>query len=138
MASLIALSIKGKDGKYQNFTVAVNDETNKFGQNVSMYREQTKEEREAKKPKEYIGNGKVFWTDGKITKADKREQDNEVTASQEPENDLPFWPAASPYNWNARSQSIGELIRLFKQPVNSGLHIQPLRLSLIRPYRFGP
>ena len=31
-----------------------------------MYEEQTKEQREAKAPKRvYIGNGKIFWTDGK-------------------------------------------------------------------------
>ena len=90
MASLISIGIKGKDGKYQNFTVSVNDETNKFGQNVSMYREQTKEEREANKPKEYIGNGKVFWTDGKITKATKREEEQTTPAADGQVDDLPF------------------------------------------------
>lgn len=73
MASLIALSIKGSDGTYKKFTISINDKSDKFGQNVAMYKEQTKEEREQVKKKEYIGNGKVFWTDGKIVKADKRE-----------------------------------------------------------------
>lgn len=90
MASLISIGIKGKDGKYQNFTVSVNDETNKFGQNVSMYREQTKEERDASKPKEYIGNGKVFWTDGKIMKATKREEEAAAQGAGEPADDLSF------------------------------------------------
>lgn len=97
MASLINLNInvenlpkekfvKGKKGVYYNLTISVNDETNQFGQNVSAFDSQTKEEREAKKPKQYIGNGKVVWTDGKSTKvqqeAQPQDNDNNV--------DLPF------------------------------------------------
>ena len=80
--------VAGKDGKvYYNFTIAVNDEANQFGQNVSAYDSQTKEEREAKKTKSYIGNGNVVWTDGNI-KAVKKEQ---ATAStKEVASDLPF------------------------------------------------
>ena len=59
--------VQGKKGTYYNFTVSVNDDTNQFGQNVSVYDSQTKEEREAKKSKVYIGNGKVVWTDGQMT-----------------------------------------------------------------------
>jgi|TARA_R110002049_G_scaffold389_1_gene2234 hypothetical protein len=97
MASLINLNInvenlpkekfvKGKKGVYYNFTISVNDETNQFGQNVSAFDSQTKEEREAKKPKQYIGNGKVVWTDGKSTKAQQeaQPQDNDNNV------DLPF------------------------------------------------
>jgi len=77
MATLIGLSIdvtkidksKLAKGKYLNITVSVQDETNQYGQNVSVYHEQTKEEREAKTNRDYLGNGKVFWTDGNITKA---------------------------------------------------------------------
>lgn len=80
--------VMGKDGAvYLNFTVAINDEANQFGQNVSVYDSQTKEEREAKKAKTYLGNGNVVWTDGNI-KAVKKE-----TASQGKEGvtaDLPF------------------------------------------------
>jgi hypothetical protein len=97
MASLINLNInvenlpkekfvKGKKGVYYNLTISVNDETNQFGQNVSAFDSQTKEEREAKKPKQYIGNGKVVWTDGKSTKAQQeaQPQDNDNNV------DLPF------------------------------------------------
>jgi len=97
MASLINLNInvenlpkekfvKGKKGVYYNFTISVNDDTNQFGQNVSAFDSQTKEEREAKKPKQYIGNGKVVWTDGKSTKAqlEAQPQDNDNNV------DLPF------------------------------------------------
>ena len=76
--------VKGKKGVYYNFTISVNDETNQFGQNVAAFDSQTKEEREAKKPKQYIGNGKVVWTDGKSTKAEQEVQEKENNV------DLPF------------------------------------------------
>ncbi len=79
--------VSGKDGAvYYNFTVAINDDSNQWGQNVSLIDSQTKEEREAKKPKTYLGNGNVVWTDGNIKVADKKV---EVTA-KEVEADLPF------------------------------------------------
>lgn len=98
MSALINLSIRvdqlqkqkfvaGKDGKvYYNFTIAVNDEANQFGQNVSAYDSQTKEEREAKKAKLYIGNGNVVWTDGNIIAVKKEQTAN----AKEVEADLPF------------------------------------------------
>ena len=79
--------VSGKDGAvYYNFTVSVNDESNPYGQNVSLTDSQTKEEREAKKPKTYLGNGNVIWTNGTISVADKKA---EATASVVDDN-LPF------------------------------------------------
>ena len=79
--------VSGKDGAvYYNFTIGVNDDSNQYGQNVSATDSQTKEEREAKKPKTYLGNGNVVWTDGNIKVADKKA---EATA-KEVESDLPF------------------------------------------------
>jgi len=64
----------GKDGAvYYNGTISISDETNQWGQNVSITDSQTQEEREAKKAKTYLGNGKVVWTDGKIVTATKQE-----------------------------------------------------------------
>jgi len=80
--------VQGKDGAvYYNFTIGVNDETNQWGQNVSATDSQTKEEREAKKPKSYLGNGNVVWTDGNIKLADKKQ---ESTAKELVSDDLPF------------------------------------------------
>ena len=79
--------VKGKKGVYYNFTISVNDDTNQFGQNVAAFDSQTKEEREAKKPKQYIGNGKVVRTDGSCVKA-TQEQPLEQTADNT--TDLPF------------------------------------------------
>jgi len=78
--------IMGKDGAvYYNFTISVQDET-RYGNNVAFIDSQTKEERDAKVQKTYLGNGKVVWTDGSITLADKEDAKVEATA----ESDLPF------------------------------------------------
>lgn len=83
--------VQGKKGTYYNFTVSVNDETNQYGQNVSVYDSQTKEEREAKKKKLYIGNGKVVWTDGQMTSVQNTEEIEVVEPQQVSASDgLPF------------------------------------------------
>ena len=80
--------VAGKDGAvYYNFTIGVNDEGNQWGQNVSLTDSQTKEEREAKKPKSYIGNGNVVWTDGNIVAVKK---ENVAEKAQTVSDDLPF------------------------------------------------
>jgi hypothetical protein len=71
MATLFTFGIKQPDGSYQNYTGELKDQTDKFGQNVVIYEQQTKEERTNKVPKKYFANGKVFWTDGKVTLAEK-------------------------------------------------------------------
>ncbi len=82
--------INGKDGAvYYNFTISINDET-RYGNNVSFMDSQTKEEREAKMPKTYLGNGKVIWTkDGTIQVAE-REEDKVLVTTDEQSGDLPF------------------------------------------------
>jgi|TARA_R110001606_G_scaffold383872_2_gene546372 hypothetical protein len=81
--------IKGKDGAvYYNFTVSVQDET-RYGNNVAFMDSQTKEERDAKMPKNYLGNGKVVWTDGTVTLAE-REEEKVLVPVDEQSGDLPF------------------------------------------------
>ena len=100
MSSLINVSInlqdlpkekfvQGKKGVYYNFTISVNDETNQFGNNVVMYDSQTKEERDAKKDKVYIGDGKVVWTNGSSVTAKREEGEAQETVAAT-SNDLPF------------------------------------------------
>ena len=74
--------IKGQKGKYLNLTISVNDDVNTYGQNASIF-----ESCEKGEDKNYIGNGKVIWTDGKITKASKTEQ---AQNTEEVDDDLPF------------------------------------------------
>jgi len=81
--------IAGKDGAvYVNLTMSVNDET-RYGNNTGVYVSQTQEEREAKKQKSYLGNGKVVWNNGTIENAEKEVQDEAVTQEAET-SDLPF------------------------------------------------
>jgi hypothetical protein len=81
--------IAGKDNAvYVNLVMSVNDET-RYGNNASVTISQTQEEREAKKPKQYIGNGKVVWTDNKIVLAEREDKIENVTQEAET-SDLPF------------------------------------------------
>lgn len=62
-----------KDGKkWLNLSISINDETT-YGNNVGIALAQTKEEREAKQPKTYLGNGKVVWNNNIIVNASKDE-----------------------------------------------------------------
>jgi len=102
MASIIKTSINlndipkdkiyvGKKGKYLPITITLNDEPDQFGNQGPVVVEQTKEEREAKTPKTYLGNVKVVWTNG--TNVDKAPYDSNqptVPASTQVEEDLPF------------------------------------------------
>lgn len=79
--------VAGKDGAvYLNLTMSLNDET-RFGNNASIYVSQTKEENDAKKPRNYVGNGKVVWNNGTIVNAEKQVKE---AVPEEPVSDLPF------------------------------------------------
>lgn len=79
--------VAGKDGAvYLNLTMSLNDET-RYGNNASVYVSQTKEENDAKKPRNYVGNGKVVWNNGTIVNAEKQVKE---AVAEEPVSDLPF------------------------------------------------
>lgn len=84
----ILKTINAKNEKGILITISQNDETNKYGQNVTGFVSQTKEQREQKKDKFFVGNGKTFWTDGKITIAEKRENASNDTGAET--DDFPF------------------------------------------------
>ena len=98
MSSIISVGInKNKiqfnEAGWANVTVFLNDETNVYGQNASAAMDQSKEQREAKEAKQYIGNGKVVWTDGTITVAERVEQGveaKEQSMAGREKPDLPF------------------------------------------------
>ena len=102
MSSVISLSIdltkitksRLKDGKYLQTTISINDET-KYGNNVSMYESQSKEERTSKAPRTYIANGRVVWTEGEIAVAEKEDAPEKAKATKpepakESDSHLPF------------------------------------------------
>lgn len=80
--------IKGKKGNYYQVTLSVQDQTSQFGDNVSAYDSQSKEDREAKKDRNYVGNGSVIWTDGNIVAAERKQQPAQEPAVEEA--DFPF------------------------------------------------
>lgn len=69
MSSLMKIGIKDRNGKYVNYIISVSNEIDKYGNNVAMYLEQSKEDRENKVKRQYVGNGRVVWTDGQIETA---------------------------------------------------------------------
>ena len=103
MASIIKASINlntipkekifvGKKGKYLPITITLNDELDQFGNQGPVVVEQTKEERDAKAPKTYLGNVKVVWTNGNNVEVAPRDN-NSASApapAAAPEADLPF------------------------------------------------
>ena len=84
---------EGKKGKYYPVTVVINNEVGEYGDSGYIMTEQTKEQREAKEQKSYLGNVKVIWTDGQnVSTTDKPVQ--AAMQMQQPaqteEPDLPF------------------------------------------------
>ena len=102
MASIIKTSINlneipkdkiitGKKGKYLPITITLNDEVDQFGNQGPVCVEQTKEERDAKTAKTYLGNVKVVWTNGTFPDRIPFEGgETKPTAKVAAEPDLPF------------------------------------------------
>tara|TARA_R100001591_G_scaffold73669_1_gene81684 strand:+ start:551 stop:865 length:315 start_codon:yes stop_codon:yes gene_type:complete len=104
MASIIATSIdltkipkdkivEGKKGKYLPITITLNDELDQFGNNGPVVVQQTKEERDAKTEKVYLGNVKVVWTNGDnvaVAPKDQSVAQAAPAAAAQPVDDLPF------------------------------------------------
>jgi|TARA_R110002050_G_scaffold93641_1_gene195571 hypothetical protein len=102
MASIIKASINlndipkdkiiiGKKGKYLPITITLNDEVDQFGNQGPVIVDQTKEEREAKVAKTYLGNVKVVWTNGdNVSAAPRTDQPQQAAPAAQPVDDLPF------------------------------------------------
>ena len=102
MASIIKASINlseipkdkiipGKKGKYLPITITINDETDQFGNQGPIVVAQTKEERDAKEKKTYLGNVQVVWTNGdNVAAAPRNDQPQQAPQPPAVEEDLPF------------------------------------------------
>lgn len=79
----------GKDGKkYLNLTISKNRETDKFGNTHTVAHSQSKEEREAKVNRVFVGNGKEFvFGNNNSTPAPAPQEKPTLPQSQD---DLPF------------------------------------------------
>ena len=85
--------IDGKKGKYLPITITINDECDNFGNQGPITVGQTKEERESKAAKVYLGNVKVLWTNGQnVNVAPKDNQQRSSAPAQKTAvyDDLPF------------------------------------------------
>ena len=110
MASLISANIdltkidkskiyEGKKGKYYPITIVLNDELGQYGDTGYIQTEQTKEERDAKAPKTFLGNVKVVWTNGNNVGVTPREGEPQqgnveilqsISSAGNDDPDLPF------------------------------------------------
>ena len=85
--------INGKKGKYLPITITVNDDLDQFGNQGPVCVDQTKEERDAKTAKTYLGNVKVVWTNGENVEPAPRDGAPAVQTAgntNTPVDDLPF------------------------------------------------
>jgi hypothetical protein len=87
--------IQGKKGKYLPITITINDEIDNFGNQGPVVVEQSKEEREAKEAKTYLGNVRVLWTNGEFPSPPPRENNPQQAPPQKQAapampDDLPF------------------------------------------------
>lgn len=79
-----------KNGKsYANLSAFISSEVGQFGDNGGITLPQTKEQREAKERKVYVGNTKVYWSDGGAIVANTGKPE-ESKVSEPADNDLPF------------------------------------------------
>lgn len=79
------------NGKYLNITISVNDSTDNYGNNVALTESQSKQERESKASKTYLGNGKVVYVNGDVKVAEKQEKPLQTASEKFAVNDdLPF------------------------------------------------
>lgn len=81
----------GKKGVYCGITMILMDEPDDHGNDVQVWEEQTKDEREAKKDRNFLGSGKVIWTDERDEGSAVEQYESSIN-NQDPgeDDDLPF------------------------------------------------
>jgi hypothetical protein len=93
MSAIISIGLKKEDlvnlpdrKGYINLSVFVDDKISNYGQNVSVTVEQSKDERDSKQKKKYVGNGKVVYVRDGI----KTAKDLEKESNQDEDSDIPW------------------------------------------------
>ena len=80
----------GNKAKFLNLTISVNDAPDQYGKDVQVWHEQTKEEREAKVDRKFLGNGKVVFSGGAQAATAPAASPKPLAANTSTEDDLPF------------------------------------------------
>lgn len=83
----LLLTVTKKNEKGVELTISIQEEGNQYGQNVSAFVSQSKEQRDSGVNKLYVGNGNTFWTDGKIQVVKKK---STQSANSDFDDDLPY------------------------------------------------
>ena len=83
---------KGKKGSYLPIVITINDELDQYNNQGPVIVEQTKEERDAKVDKVYLGNVQVVWSNGtNVEAAPRGDGQQQVPApAAVAHDDLPF------------------------------------------------
>ena len=102
MSQLLSLSLKvgtlrnlpkrtDKNGnEYFDITISVDDKADRYGNNVSAWQRQSKEDREAKKERNFVGNGIVIYGHGKIERDGAAPANKPAPKKTPDESGLPF------------------------------------------------
>ena len=85
--------VAGKNGtsKYYGVTVLIEDVPDQYNKNCKVWQEQTKEERDSKAQKIFIGGGKTIWTEQPQQQNYQQQQQNNFTPP--PVQNYPSYPA---------------------------------------------
>lgn len=84
---------EGKKGTYLDIDIWINDEDDQYGYNCSASIKQSKEERDAKERKIYLGNGKTVFGFDDLPASKPRPNINEgweKEDAEDEEDDIPF------------------------------------------------
>ena len=86
LQGLVHYTNKRTNEESVNITISLNDAPDQYGNNASIWISQTKEERDAKATKVYLGNGKVIY-DSNMPRQNAPEFPKEAPTTS---TDLPF------------------------------------------------
>lgn len=80
--------IEGKSGKYLDIMISLNDSEDQYGNTVSIWEDQTEEERRNKENRNFIGNGRVVWENDppRVSEHDRRK----ANGYQPDDDEIPF------------------------------------------------
>ena len=74
----------------KSITISVNENVDNYGNNVSAWESQTKEQRESKAPRNYVGNGTVVFSKAKEYPVAPKKEFTSQTSNEGLSDSLPF------------------------------------------------